>query len=197
MIERVEIELLVLEGVGELVHEGDADVGVAEVLAAHEECVLLLVVEADDVSGVEVTLRLDEVDRSRDEPERPQLAGVALGLSAVALAHLGVVALVRLHERLVGEELHRHGMIERELAVAFHEADVLRHPRIPLGRWARRRTGRWRDAERRRHQCGNDDDDADDDAGPRPPLLHRARVLVARSARSAGAGSAPRSAGAS
>ena len=66
-----------------------------------------------------------------DEPERAELAGGALGLDPVLLGDLRVVALERLHERVVVEELDRHRVLEPQLAVLLHEPHVLRDVWVP------------------------------------------------------------------
>ena len=136
VVELVEVEVLVLQRVRELVHERDPGVDVGQVGAAHEERLAVLVVEADGVGGAEVALRLDEVDRTLDEPDGAELTGDALGFLAVLLGDLRVAALELLHERGIGEELHPHRVLELQLPVALHELHVLRDPRIPVVRCA-------------------------------------------------------------
>jgi len=51
--------------------------------------------------------------------------------NAVLLRDLRIVALVRLHERGVGEELDTHRMVELQLPVLLDERHVLRDPGIP------------------------------------------------------------------
>ena len=131
VVELGQVEVLVLERVRELVHDGDAHVDIGEVGAAHVQRLALLVVEADGVGGTEIAFRLDQVDGPFDEPDRAELAGDALGFDAVLLRDLRIVALVRLHERGVGEELDAHRVVELQLPVLLDERHVLRDPGIP------------------------------------------------------------------
>ena len=69
----VEVEVLVLKGMGELVGQGDPDIG-REGGPTDEDGLLGVHVEPDDVGLGERVLRSGQVDVAVDEPEGAELA---------------------------------------------------------------------------------------------------------------------------
>ena len=133
-IERVEVEVLVLERVRELVRDGDAGLDVVEVGTPDDHAFTFGVVETHHRGVVDRVLRGEQVDVAHDEPERPEICREGVGLAAVPGRDL-LVRTEGFQELVVGKELHRHRVLEVETTLAFDEARELADPRVPrIGR---------------------------------------------------------------
>ena len=92
VVQPVEVEVLVLERVGELVDEGDLEAD-GHLRAAHSDALVGGVVERERAAVDHAVERLVEVELARRHAERAQLPGVVLEVGPLGLLRRPVVVL--------------------------------------------------------------------------------------------------------
>ena len=142
-----EVEVLVLQGVRELVHEGGRRRR-RQLVAADPDHLVLVGVEADDARTGQLIARLEEIDLAVEQADCPEQPLVVLDVCAVLLGQVAVVLGDLLAEGLVAQEPDGHGVLEVKAARVLDERGEGADLRVPalqprgVGLFGVRRLGR-------------------------------------------------------
>ncbi len=167
VVESPEIEVLVLDRVGQLVHERHSKPR-RELAAPNSDALGLGVVEREASLVLERAHRVDEIDVTRQQPDGTQLAFEVLQVFDVGVGQLALrrddVAVL-----LGCQEVDLHRMVVEQAPLGLHELHEVGDTGIPLVGSARPPAARRHDGD---GACCEDDRDARrDPTAPRPTRL--------------------------
>ena len=126
----LQVEVLVLEGVGQLVHERGLH-DRRQLGAADPDPLVVLRVVADDPGLAELVEALQQVVLALEQPDRPQHRRVVGQVGPVLVGQLVLVGDDLALELLVLEEVHVDRVLELQAALLLDDRDVRLDPRIP------------------------------------------------------------------
>ncbi len=129
----VEGEHLVLEGVGQLVDQGDGQPR-RHLRPPHDDPLLAAVVVGEGAGVGEVVGGVDEAGVAGEDAQGPQLALELLDLLRLLLGQRPLVGAGALGVLLRREEVDGDGVVEHRPPLPLHEVDQVEHPGVPLRR---------------------------------------------------------------
>ena len=127
-----DLEVLVLQDVGQLVHQGPAHRG-CQLLPTDRDPLVLERVVGKGPAGAEVVDGFEQVHVAGEQPERPHQSGELLDLRAVLRGELLLVGRDALLELGRGQETDRDRVHEEESALSLRDLDVRRDAAVPAG----------------------------------------------------------------